>query len=164
VPDARIAVVQIHGNDYLAARFERSAAGLGSKASRTVRRIGRRAERVLSGVAPKDTRRLADSIVAKPSFRADSARVTVEAGAMREGFSYLDVTRFGHRTPVITAKKGRFLKVYTMGRRFPQAVIFTPRVHGARPAMDWVAKGLPVIDEYARQEAGRLGREIVVEL
>lgn len=104
-------------------------------------RHARIAERIVAAHAPRDTGRLAASVESRQR-RLTGRFVTgfeIVAGAARDGFSYLDVTRFGHRTPVIVPKRARSLKVHAEGRDHPP--IRRRFVRGYHPARDWVEVG-----------------------
>lgn len=107
-----------------------------------ITRTGRELEKMLPTIyrryVPRDTGDLERSLEARVAFRREGVRVRVLGGAVRDGFDYLDVTRFGHRQRVIAAKKGRRLAVHWAGRASSETVIFAGSVKGYRPRRDWV--------------------------
>lgn len=165
MPESIIASATVTGAGPVAARFSRVERDLQTRLNGLMRRVGRTSERILKRAAPKDTRALADSIRAVPYSRAGDINVSIKAHAQRDGFNYLDITRFGHRRRVLTAKrKGRAMAVRYAGHRAPEVIAFAMRAEGYKPPVDWVEKGWPLINRAVSVEATRMGREIVFSL
>jgi hypothetical protein len=100
-------------------------------------------ERIIAAEAPRDTGRLARSVKQRQQRgRAGRFRsgFEVTAGAVRDGFPYLDVTRFGHQGTFIVPKRSVHLKVHARGRR--ARPIFRTFVAAYHPARDWVEVGV----------------------
>lgn len=99
----------------------------------------------------------------KLAFNVPSApRITVRASARdpETGFSYLRVSRFGHRKLVILPKRAKALAVHYAGHRNPHIIAWRPYVEGYHPDSDWVEDATIEAEVEFDRAANRLGREI----
>ena len=98
------------------------------------------AERIFEAEAPRDTGELARSVESRQRRGIGARFMTgfeIVGGAARDGFPYLNVTRFGHAVTIITPKRARFLKVHAEGRHHPP--VRRRFVRGYHPTRDWVS-------------------------
>lgn len=123
-----------------------------------MRSLSRRALPVIRAAAPKDSGRLRSGIESRLFFRAHEVRLTFGATAIRDGFDYVAVTRFGHRVAYITPKKKKVLKVSINGRGGRR--IFRRSVSGYRPLHDWAQIAAAEAGVVADQEVEGLSRDI----
>ena len=139
--------------------------------NRQIRQIIERRTRSLAPIlanfvrsfAPRDTGRLARSVepVKLSRRRLGKAYVTgfkIVAGAQRDGYRYLDVTRFGHAKAFIRPKRARFLKVHLEGRANPPVSLRV--VRGADPAYDWVERALDGAEPLIANHSAQTEREV----
>lgn len=115
-------------------------------------RLAGRTTRIMAGVAPKDTGRLAREIHPEIINQGFTLISNVRSEA---GYSYTGVTRLGHRTAYIYPRKAKALR-FTIGGR----VIFAKRVRGYHPSRDWVEAGIPASEMEADRSSRRVGRRI----
>ena len=118
-------------------------------------RHGSIAVRIIEAAAPRDTGELARSIHQRQRRRRGGQFATgfeVIGGAARDGFPYLDVTRFGHAKAFILPKRSLSLKVHFAGRNYPP--VQARFVRGYRPKRDWVEHAVNQADP--RDHEGRL--------
>jgi hypothetical protein len=113
--------------------------------------------------APHDTGRLERSIKAKVGSRGGRITVTLEAGPVSdEGYPYLDVTRYGHKTDPIYPVHAKALRLPAPGRG--PGFIFRAWVRGYHPASDWVADAAGSWEADMSAAEQRLGRAIDARL
>lgn len=99
----------------------------------------------------------------KLAFNVPSApRITVRATARdpETGFSYLRVSRYGHRKLLIFPKRAKALAVHYAGHRNPHIIAWRPYVEGYHPDSDWVEDATREAEVEFDRVATRLGREI----
>lgn len=142
----------------LAADFDSAQRRIQARITRTMRIIQRELPVFFEKEAPRDTGELARSIKGIIFFRAQFQRVSIEVSAQREGFNYLDITRFGHRTPYIIPRRKRAMTVHVDGRHNPP--ILRRRVRGYTPSGDWVRRGYREAAPFLDKQFRELGRDI----
>jgi len=143
VADAQIVII---GNtpELIVAR---DAASIRRRMQITTKRDAVVARRLIAAAAPRDTGRLARSVRENRRFANRGGRgrnaqtgFTITAGAVRDNFPYLEVTRHGHRAVVIVPKRGRVLAVHSRGRHSRPS--FRTFVRAYHPHSDWVDVGV----------------------
>lgn len=139
MPDNRLVRMRVVGAGVGASSrvssFSRQQRVIQDELNDAMNRLGQRATVRIrqSGAVPEDTGKLVDSIRAVFSTRASRVQVTIVAEAERDGFSYVAVTRFGHRKAVIRPRAQRFEQA-TSSREAPSLQIrsdMTGRSHWA---------------------------------
>ena len=105
----------------LAREFSKAQRRMQNRINRIMRELSREVPPIYSVQAPTDTGALSRSI--KGKLRQRAARVTLvvsaEPDARGGGFAYLDVTRFGHRQPLIFARGAAHTTVAAHGTPTP---------------------------------------------
>jgi hypothetical protein len=154
--------LSVRGAGRVARDFDRSQRDIQDEIIRSLRRLGAEAHAILVGHAPEDTGDLIDAIQVVPYYRAAVPRVSIRVEGL-EGHggdprSYLNVTRYGHRSSRIYPKRARALAVHIDGHGEPP--IYRASVTGVSVMSDWVEDADPEIRTAARAEAHRLGRKI----
>ena len=150
--------VEVRGVGKLARDFDRMERQTQDKINASMRRVEREALPVIRSAAPYDTGELQAGITSTIFFRGQQVRVTFRADAMRKGFDYLAVTRFGHRQLRIYPRVKKALTVPIRGRRSPTTL--RSSVRGSRPRKDWVVEAGKDADKVVSVETRRLSREI----
>jgi hypothetical protein len=118
-----------------------------------------RLTRLFRGFAPRRTGRLERGLRANVTSRGGRIGVTVESsGAVSdEGFPYLDVTRFGHRTNRIVPKhRGAHGRPAALA--FDGIVVRSTR--GYHPSRDWVEEASAAADAALDEAQRQLGRKV----
>jgi len=134
------------------------AAGIRRRMELDTRRNAVVAERIIAAQTPRDTGRLARSVRSQQRRNRATGRFqtgfVVTVGALRDGFPYLDVTRFGHRGAVIRGAHGGKLAVHVAGRtRMP---LFRRSVRAYHPGRDWVEVAVNSAARTIRKHQGGL--------
>lgn len=158
---ADVFVVQVEGvgrKGQLASAFSKRQREVQNRINRTMRTLEKVLPMTFKSLAPRDTEELVDSIEGVAFFRANAVRVSVRARAVRDGFDYLPVTRYGHRVAEIRNKTKRAMTVYPKGRHGRR--VLRTKVRGYRPASDWVDVATRASDPFIDHEVQRLGRDI----
>ena len=139
-----------------AERLLRGSRAMSSKMFEELDRNAGRTTRIMAGVAPKASGRLAAEI--HPEIIGGGYQLISDVKS-DAGYSYTGVTRVGHRTAYIYPKNGRALR-FTIGGK----VIFASRVRGYHPSRDWVESGIPGVEAEAARSSERVGRQIVASM
>lgn len=151
-------VLRVEGARETVGAFSGAERKVQNRINRTMRLLDAEAVPVIQSHAPHDTGELGKSIEGTIRFRGDVVQVTFSARAVRDGFNYLPVTRFGHRQAEIRPKRARRLAVHVNGRR--QHPIFRRSVRGYAPRQDWAANAAIGVNNLADSAVRELDREI----
>lgn len=115
-----------------------------------------RTTRIMAGVAPHRSGRLAARI--HPEIISNGFMLVSDVKS-EEGYSYTGVTRFGHRTQYIYPRRAQALRFSIGGK-----TIFAKRVKGYHPSRDWVESGIPGVETQAELSSQRVGRQIAASM
>lgn len=153
--------LEVDGVGGLARLFSREQRRGQDRINRAMRYLDAVAEPMFRAYAPVDTGELKGSIKSTLFFRGNVVRLTVRANAKRQGFDYLDVTRYGHRSLAIVPRRRRGLTIHGHRTSVTGDGPSVVRAHatGSRPASDWVqdayrAVGLELDDAEHRLARG----------
>lgn len=139
-------------------KLSRTAQALNSDLRTELRALSERAEETFRDYAPEESGRLREGIEAVPSRRAEIGyEIHAEARNPDDGFDYVAVTRFGHRTGLRWIYPSRSRALRLRERSFGR-VIYAGRVRAYHPSRDWAEVARPAVDregEVAEQRAGR---------
>lgn len=158
--EQRLLSIEMHGagrRGQLARDFSKVERRIQNARNRMVRESGQATEAIFEASAPRDTGQMADSIKSVMHFRGHLIRAQIAVSAQRDGFDYLNVTRFGHEVPQVVAR-GKRMAVHVDGRH--AAPIYRRVVNPARPARDWVGDATHVSDRYIDDAWRSLGHRI----
>ena len=175
--------VEAEGVLKMAREYDRAERKIQDKVNRMMRYLQSATESEFDRAVPRDTGQLAKGLRASISFRGGIVRITMRStGADREGYNYLDVTRFGHRRVIIHPRRAKFLKFVpgprsTAGARQARDVPFKGRlihvqgragrspiyrrwVYGVVRPRDWVETANEKMETRVRVVSNVLARDI----
>lgn len=150
--------LEVDGVGGLARLFSREQRRGQDRINRAMRYLDAVAEPMFRAYAPVDTGELKGSIKSTLFFRGNVVRLTVRANAKRQGFDYLDVTRYGHRVTLITPRRGGALSVHIGGRR--SVPVVRRSVRGYHPTHDWVDVAGRLLEPSVRSAERMMGRRV----
>ena len=150
--------MEVEGVGKLARDFDQAERQVQNRINRTMRELEKVSTRAIAAAAPRESGALARSVQGTIYFRGHLVRITFTADAQREGFSYLNVTRFGHRLPRIFPKRAKALTVPGRGRG--GRTVLKTSVAGYRPSHDWVDVAAQDVEGVVDVAARELSRDI----
>jgi hypothetical protein len=139
-------------------RFGMAKGKLSKEMEKSISELGKATLRVYKFWTPRKTGRMQKGLRASKSGKG---QIDISITAVADsGFSYVAVTRFGHKVATISPNTASILKLNMYGGFWT----FAPTVKGYRPDFDWAEEAHLTAQKVAEQHAKALSTRLELRL